>query len=447
MLPAGIAEDPGTYCAPSTAALTTAGGRLLLALLEHGVTQRGGTWAMCDTDSMAIVARPTRGTLTVAGESVTALSREDVDAIVAEFTALNPFRGPLRGASILKIELEEAGQQNRMVAISAKRYAIFRRDGEDRVVIVKPSEHGLGAIHPPMDRDTWVQEVWTYGIECALGRHPTEPAWWQAPAVMRLAITQPSMAPPKAFARKHLRPMSFVLTPFIAIGGHIGGADASIRLVHPFVDALPRLDRVRWLDLHTGKTCRATTIGDPGPGVVRIKSLGEIVLEHMMKPESKSCGPDGEPCTRATVGVLRRMHVRGTRIVYTGKEVSGRELSAEEPDGGEAVVFGEVVRAAATGVRARLQALPSLKAFAAASGIPLRTLQRLKNSGEVPRAATRRQLERALDRLDRGESIPAVPTRRRPPGVRQRHTGRRASRSAAVAASPRSRSSGGGRKG
>ena len=105
-----------------------------------------------------------------------------------------------------------------------------------------------------------------------------------------------------------------------------------------------------------------------GPGVVRIKSLGEVVLEHMIKPESKSCGPDGEPCTRSTVGVLRRMHVRGTRIVYTGKEVSGKELSVEEPDGGEAVVFGEVVRVIATGVRVRLQALPSLKAFANASG-------------------------------------------------------------------------------
>ena len=46
----------GEFCFPPLASLITGGSHLLLALLERLVTDRGGTYAMEDTDSMAIVA-------------------------------------------------------------------------------------------------------------------------------------------------------------------------------------------------------------------------------------------------------------------------------------------------------------------------------------------------------------------------------------------------------
>ena len=49
-------ELPGPWYFPPVSALITAGGRLLLAMLERMVTDAGGTYLMCDTDSMAIVA-------------------------------------------------------------------------------------------------------------------------------------------------------------------------------------------------------------------------------------------------------------------------------------------------------------------------------------------------------------------------------------------------------
>jgi hypothetical protein len=49
-------ESPGEFGFPPLAALITGGGHLLLALLERLVTDRGGTYAMEDTDSMAVVA-------------------------------------------------------------------------------------------------------------------------------------------------------------------------------------------------------------------------------------------------------------------------------------------------------------------------------------------------------------------------------------------------------
>lgn len=49
-------DVPGKYCFPPLASLITGGARLMLAILEHSVTTLGGTYAMEDTDSMAIVA-------------------------------------------------------------------------------------------------------------------------------------------------------------------------------------------------------------------------------------------------------------------------------------------------------------------------------------------------------------------------------------------------------
>ena len=49
-------EEPGMYCFPPIAACITGAARLMLALLELTVIDAGGTWALCDTDSMAIVA-------------------------------------------------------------------------------------------------------------------------------------------------------------------------------------------------------------------------------------------------------------------------------------------------------------------------------------------------------------------------------------------------------
>ncbi len=52
-------EDPGPYCFPPVAASITAGARLMLALIERTLHDKGGAYAFMDTDSIAIVATPT----------------------------------------------------------------------------------------------------------------------------------------------------------------------------------------------------------------------------------------------------------------------------------------------------------------------------------------------------------------------------------------------------
>jgi hypothetical protein len=47
-------ERPGAFANPILASLITGGARLMLAMLECEVNRRGGTFAFCDTDSLAI---------------------------------------------------------------------------------------------------------------------------------------------------------------------------------------------------------------------------------------------------------------------------------------------------------------------------------------------------------------------------------------------------------
>src|SRR5205807_1111003 len=60
-------DVPGEYCFPPLASLITGAARLMLALLEYSVSKLGGTYAMEDTDSMAIVATEHGGTIPCAG--------------------------------------------------------------------------------------------------------------------------------------------------------------------------------------------------------------------------------------------------------------------------------------------------------------------------------------------------------------------------------------------
>jgi hypothetical protein len=105
-------EQPGEFCFPPLASLIT-GARLMLALLEHCVTQSGGTYAMEDTDSMAIVSTKRGGLVPCPGgnsltgskePAVKALSWARVKQIVRKFEALNPYRRDIIPGSVLKIE-------------------------------------------------------------------------------------------------------------------------------------------------------------------------------------------------------------------------------------------------------------------------------------------------------------------------------------------------------
>ena len=88
-----IVEEPGDWFAPHIGSLITAGGRLLLAMLEKCIADLGGSYLFCDTDSAAIVSTRERQQIAMpnGAEPITALSWEEVQSIVDKFESLNPY--------------------------------------------------------------------------------------------------------------------------------------------------------------------------------------------------------------------------------------------------------------------------------------------------------------------------------------------------------------------
>ena len=181
-------EAPGEYSFPPLAACITGAARLMLALLERLVTDVGGSYAFCDTDSLAIIATPEGGTVACPGgplrkadnrESVRALSYGDVDAIIDRFAGVNPYDPELVPGSILELEEwnfdPETGERRHLYcyAVSAKRYALYNLDGFGGPVLRKWSEHGLGHLLNPLDPDAddrdLARHVWQEILDDVLG--------------------------------------------------------------------------------------------------------------------------------------------------------------------------------------------------------------------------------------------------------------------------------------
>lgn len=149
-------EKPGRYFFMPMATLITAASRLILALLEHEITRRGGDWVFCDTDSMAIVTDysdlETHPTAQALSHRSDALATASVDEIVERFASLSPYDF---AGSILKIEDENYAPDTTErkplygLVISAKRYVLGNLEADGTFQIRRMSEHGLGTYQSP----------------------------------------------------------------------------------------------------------------------------------------------------------------------------------------------------------------------------------------------------------------------------------------------------------
>jgi hypothetical protein len=354
-----VVENPGTWYCPLFAALITAGGRLLLALLERSVTDLGGAYLLCDTDSMAIVASEKGGPVPCMGgahrvadadEGIQALSWAQVEGIVQRFHLLNPYEGDFMPRSILKIE--DVNRRNGVqvelkgYAIAAKRYALFVDSASD-FEIVSAKAHGLGFLLPPSDdhgfradAPAWVIEAWAWILRGVLGLPQVDPPWFGRPAMMRLRITTPEVLKALQGRQKDLayrdrvKPFNFILSPIVdRIGGHPLGTDPDrFTLVTPFTLESGRWYRLRYTNVHDGKVYRLTPPDRHRPSEARAKTCGDFVSEYRWHPEAKSLGPDGRRCDRKTQGLLKRtpVNVTANDFRYIGKETDRKWEQGED---------------------------------------------------------------------------------------------------------------------
>lgn len=364
-------EEPGDYCFPPLAAAITGGARLMLATLEHLVTQAGGTYAFCDTDSMAIVATQTGGLIPCPGgthrtsagdEAIRALSWEESDEIRDRFETLKPYDPTIVTDNLLELEDENYAdpktKQGRRelwcYAISAKRYVLYQHsdaaepaligwceiDSADDVAgaatapeqLLKPSEHGLGHLLNPTDPESadrsWIAHTWQYLLRLHHDPNAPPPDWADRPAVGRNSVSSPALRSLFATLNRdrpydeRIKPFNFLNVAFVPAPERPAD-DERMVLIAPYEPNAQRWLQQPWTNRYSGRTYRLSAEPSRGrvrEGVVTPKSYATVLGEYRANPETKSLGPAGVSCAALTAGVLQRRPVRLAALTHVGKE-------------------------------------------------------------------------------------------------------------------------------
>ena len=337
-------EDPGRYFNPLLGVLITGAARLMLGIAEKLTLDQGLDWAFCDTDSLAIV-RPDH------------ISRRDfhgrAQAVIDWFIPLNPYAKP---GSILKLEDLNYGVESKQreplycFAISAKRYALFNLDSEDRPVIRKASAHGLGHLLDPYSESDappdiplpvapsksigvrrWQYDLWQKILEAAIsGRPDCVPLDWH-PALHNPAAIRYTASSPQLLAwlykwnsgkryHEQIRPFGFLLSfmprtgafaplPVVEVKGVRRGRPPAQEIPAPIApyDGNPTAAVSKAFDRITGKPVRAD----------QLKTYAEALAQYHLSPEGKF-----ENGNFLNSGRTERRHVVATGFDWIGKEAN-----------------------------------------------------------------------------------------------------------------------------
>ena len=311
-------ERPGRFFNPVLASLVTGAARLALAMAEAEVVLRGGTFAFCDTDSLAIVAGES------APQGVPCLSDHDVKGIIAKFDQLNPYDKTLV-PSLLKLEYEKVPAL-RCWAVSAKRYVLFTRDDRDRIRIVKASESGLGAALGRTENETiakLARRMWLGILLRELGirnegitrERVNTLTNFRVPMRRALPIATPHVYSARGFKVFNRRvPYDFRIKPFgflQAVTPALEFKKKAAQPIAPFERGLLESKKLPWTDYRTGGPLSLDWEGNAYAGTIPVTRLDEFILGYARHSESKAAAPDGTPANEETRGVLGRLHLTG----------------------------------------------------------------------------------------------------------------------------------------
>jgi hypothetical protein len=399
-------ERPGSFANPIIASLVTGGARLMLAMLEREVTDRGGTFAFCDTDSLAINCGD-RG-----HGGVPCLPPDEIDAIVSRFDSLSPY-DPQIVPHLLKVEYPEISGL-RCFAVSAKRYVLYRWRPGNRIEIVKASEAALGAIIGRTKRETTAKlarRIWLSILMEHLKVNPKQRRRakplidFDVPMRRKFPISQPSILKRlgeynKGRSCEHrIKPFGFVqsITPALITSD-------DILPIAPFEADLAKSKRLPWVDYNTGDALRLDWNGSGMEGTIPVTRLSEYVDQYQRHPEAKAADWKGDPAGADTIGLLGRLRLRSIRLTRIGKEVDrldqeeGASLEPDRPVEYERDELAEDI--------AYLAQFPQ-EAMAGDLGLSARGWRNLVKSVSQPRGTTVKRI-RQFSRLHRAHRMLGV---------------------------------------
>lgn len=311
-------EEPGRlFCLP-LAALVTSCARLLLAMVDDLVAEKGGIVAMGHTDSAFPIATEEGGQIFVAPGGgpasrkipVHALSRREVEEICAAFAPLNIFDRELMPGSPLKFKgLHQA------LVLSGMHYCLIGPDGA-----VTDGTRGIfGNYLSPTGGDPahWHLNAWQHVLDKWRGRYGADKEWLRHPAVTIYTLSRPAFAekvPPEIAERP--------FDPFLCarVIGRRNGEKTRVEVVVAPYETMPeRWAELPWRLLATSET---VTFGkaDRDGWAWRLGTIAEVldtfagIHPHAMLDET------GAPCTGETRGLLKRVTIRDGKKFVTGKE-------------------------------------------------------------------------------------------------------------------------------
>jgi hypothetical protein len=333
-------ERPGAFANPIIATLVTGGARLMLALLESEVRKRGGTYAFCDTDSLAVNCGDP------CPEGIPSLPETEVAEIVAQFDVLNPYDREVV-PHLLKVEHPEYPDL-RCFAVSAKRYVLYRWRPGNRIQIVKASESALGAIIGRSRNETTrklAQRIWLLILMRHLNvnagqRHRAKPLIdFDVPLRRKFPISQPAILKrleaynkPRSYDFR-VKPFGFVQT--ISPDRQTGEND--VLPIAPFETDVRKSMKLQWVDFNSGDPIRLDWHRTGMASTIGVMRLADYIDDYQRHPEAKAADRDGNPAGPETIGLLARLRVRSRKLARIGKEVDrldeeeGAALEPEQP--------------------------------------------------------------------------------------------------------------------
>jgi hypothetical protein len=254
------------------------------------------------------------------------------------------------GVPFLKLEKENFGtdgerQQLYAYCVSAKLYCLFNLEGK-KLLIRKPSGHGLGFLQAPYSIDDWqrkkgrkwkenlppwIFEAWHLILSREFGLPYQPPRWLKQPAVMAVPVTTPQALERLGCFKDVLRPFTVVMVPFPEKEANVLWTGV---FIIPYIRKLDDLHGRPMVNIHSGATFyiydKESSTLRKSVGWLALRKLGDEIDHILSRAESKFCTPNGSTCTSKTIGLLVRRHIVGGEFHYIGREASTRWASGPD---------------------------------------------------------------------------------------------------------------------